>query len=140
MSWGDRCRAATLVAVTAPLLRYADRRLRTGGVAEAVDGVDRAVSRIPSRLVASPAACVLGVRLGARLAGHPTCLRRAVVLRALLGRIEPEARVRLGVGRSSPGTYRFHAWVEVADVPVGERSDPRTEFERLALLPVRVAG
>lgn len=46
------------------------------------------------------------------------CLRRSLVLGALLRRYEPV--LRIGVRRES-GRIRAHAWIEIDGVPIGER-------------------
>ncbi len=59
-----------------------------------------------------------------------TCLRRALVLLALLERWGFMPELRLGVRREGPG-LAAHAWVEIEGHVVGEPSDPEDRFSLL---------
>ncbi|MGI9615893.1 MAG: lasso peptide biosynthesis B2 protein [Acidimicrobiales bacterium] len=123
-SW--RWRGDLLTAVM--LLPPTALRLRREGYASTVAWIDdrirRAGSATSSAENAAPTARELGfvVRLTARLVPDATCLRRALVLRYLLGRRGIPSVIRLGVRPGTAGEdLAFHAWVEVQDEVVSEQ-------------------
>ena len=76
----------------------------------------RWVRRVPRRRTASPAPEDLArgvdrVLNAAPGPWHHTCLRRAVVLAALLARAGRDAEVVIGVRRATGGTFEAHAWL-----------------------------
>ncbi len=56
-----------------------------------------------------------------------TCLRRSLVLWALLARAGTRADLRLGF-RKTDGRFEAHAWVELAGVPLNDRLDVSTRY------------
>jgi len=75
------------------------------------------------------------VNAGARLAPCPvTCLTRSRLLDWLLRRRGVPSELRIGV-RLHRGTLDAHAWVEVDGVPVNDRKDIGSEYEKFANLP-----
>ena len=65
-----------------------------------------------------------------------TCLRRSLVLWALLERAGIAAELRLGF-RKVKGAFEAHAWVELNGVPLNDRRDVRTRYQMAeqALVP-----
>jgi hypothetical protein len=65
-----------------------------------------------------------------------TCLRRSLVLWALLARAGVAAELRLGFRRQA-GAFEAHAWVERNGVPLNDRRDIRTQYTvaEQALIP-----
>lgn len=61
-----------------------------------------------------------------------TCLRRALVLEALLAGFGFEPVLRLGVRRQG-GAFEAHAWVELGGAPVSSGGDPAESYA--VLLP-----
>lgn len=57
-----------------------------------------------------------------------TCLRRSLVLWALLERAGVTTDLRLGF-RKTDGVFEAHAWVELAGVPLNDRRDVRTRYQ-----------
>ena len=105
------------VSSAARLLRWVRRVPRRGSPSPAPEDLARGVDRV---LNAAP-----GV-------WHHTCLRRAVVLAALLKRGGREAEVVIGVRRASGGEFEAHAWLRSEGVepylepgPVGSFSELR---------------
>lgn len=72
------------------------------------------------------------VRLVARFVPDSTCLRKALVLRHLLGRRAIPAVIKFGVRRQPEGSdLAFHAWVEVDDEVVSEPAEKIADFQVL---------
>lgn len=66
---------------------------------------------------------------------HPvTCLRRSLVLRALLARRGVAAELRFGVHRDTPD-LQAHAWLEVDGRPLGERPETLARLVPLERYP-----
>ncbi len=65
-----------------------------------------------------------------------TCLRRSLVLWALLERTGVATELRLGF-RKTDGVFEAHAWVELDGVPLNDRRDVRARYQmaRQALAP-----
>jgi hypothetical protein len=111
-----------------PLLVRISFRLRRHGYGATAAWLDR---RAPAAALPAPGSGPLPetqalelayvVRAAARVAPDATCLRRALVLRHLLGRAGIASTVQLGV-RTAPDTDQlaFHAWVVVGDTVVSE--------------------
>jgi len=57
-----------------------------------------------------------------------TCLRRSLVLWALLERAGVATDLRLGF-RKTDGVFEAHAWVELAGIPLNDRRDVRTLYQ-----------
>lgn len=57
-----------------------------------------------------------------------TCLRRSLVLWALLQRAGVTTELRLGF-RKVNGVFEAHAWVELAGIPLNDRRDVRTRYQ-----------
>lgn len=119
--------------------------LRTSGTQGALRIVGTASSRHFERRrhEATPATVVLASRIGAsvnRAARDPapevTCLARSLTTQILLQRRGIESSVRIGVASSgsslgpseSDSGLLFHAWVEVAGVPVNDSLDVARTF------------
>ena len=60
-----------------------------------------------------------------------TCLRRSLVLWALLERAGVATELRLGF-RKTDGVFEAHAWVELDGVPLNDRRDVRTRYQMAA--------
>lgn len=60
-----------------------------------------------------------------------TCLRRSLVLWALLERAGIATELRLGF-RKTDGVFEAHAWVELNGVPLNDRRDVRTRYQMAA--------
>jgi hypothetical protein len=96
----------------------------------------RWMRRVPRRRGASPAPEDLArgvdrVLLAAPALWHHTCLRRAVVLGALLRRAGRDADVVIGVRRAATGGYEAHAWLRCDGVDPYLEPGPITEFTEL---------
>jgi hypothetical protein len=75
------------------------------------------------------------VELASRLHFLPmTCLPRALTLQKLLRWRGVPSLMRIGVAQLPAGVLA-HAWVEVADVPVGEADDVTKKFSVLEHVP-----
>jgi hypothetical protein len=59
-----------------------------------------------------------------------SCLRRAIVIRCILGGRGASTRLRLGV-RKAGSELVAHAWLELNGQPVGQAQDPRDAFATL---------
>ena len=57
-----------------------------------------------------------------------SCLRRSLVLWALLERSGTPCSLRLGVRKKETGAIEIHAWVELDGVPLNERRDVRRHY------------
>ena len=63
-----------------------------------------------------------------------TCLRRSLVLYALLERRGVSSRLRFGVAKRGPA-FAAHAWVECDGVACDEGTGPYSELRELSLSP-----
>lgn len=127
---GWRRRGALLRATA--LLLAVSVRLRRNGYRATAEWLDRRAetNRRPAGTrpdLSEAHELALVVRMAGRAVPDATCLRRALVLRYLLGGTEGGASVRLGV-RSGPadGTLSFHAWVVFDGYVV---SEPAAQLE-----------
>ena len=64
------------------------------------------------RIRTSPSQIALAVEAASRRVPHATCLTQALATQILLGSLGYGSRICLGVGRSEPGRFRAHVWVE----------------------------
>ena len=124
-SLADLFRCTLLIVVADHALRsrsleVACRRVRSWAQRSGAAGTD-----------ASPAELALLLRrIGNRLPRLGTCLRRSIVLEAVLCSQGRESALRIGVRRQGEG-IAAHAWVELDGVALGE---DRSALESFAVL------
>jgi hypothetical protein len=118
--------ATILLPLTALALRFLSfsriSQMLSRQLVNSNDGEDLATAQMTASLV---------YRVANKLPVHSTCLSRSLVLSYILQSQHILNEIVIGVQKSPASPLTAHAWVQVDEIPLQQRSDVKAEYTRL---------